>query len=191
MTVAVAATWRGVAVAALLLALAAAAAAATPAATPDHARSAQPDPLSLVQGSGSAWFASRSDAGCYLMSPYRDKTSRVAIGRHPTLGLGLFAVSFPLATRIKTVEPMLLRVGGQDVAAAGQVTAGNLVFVALDAPALDAELAELQDSGTLWLEIRQTWVMHDGHGVREALAAYRSACTASPVAAAAAAGAAP
>lgn len=174
-------------VAALLLALlgAAAAARAEPT-TPGSHRSGKPlDPLSLIEGSAADWSASRSDAGCYLMSPYRKNTSRLAIGRHPTLGLGLFAVSFPLATKADAIEPMMVHVNGRDIDAEGRVILANLVFVSLNAAALEAELVELGDTGTLWVEIRKTWIMHDGHGVREAIAAYRSACAAANPAAAA------
>lgn len=165
---------------------------ATPQAAPGASRSGTlADPLSLIEGSTAAWSASRTDAGCYLISPYRKDTSRLALGRHPTLGLGLFAVSFPLATRIDAIEPMMIHVNGQDINAQGRVIVANLVFVALSAPAIEAELAELQDTGALWMELRQTWIMHDGQGSRDAVAAYRSACAAADPPAAAVAGAPP
>jgi len=174
-------------VAALLLTLAGAAAPAwaeaagaeAAGAEPDAGRSGKPlDALSLLEGNGGAWSASRTEAGCYLISPYRKNTSRLAIGRHPTLGLGLFAVSFPLATKIDAIEPMMVHVNGQDVDAEGRVIRPNLVFVAQGAAAVEAELGELADTGALWMQLRRTWVMHDGHGVREAIAAYRSTCAA-------------
>ena len=177
-----------VAVAALLLALLSppaptqaetSATEATPKATPDPSRSGKPaDPLTLLDGSPTAWSTSRTEAGCYLISPFRKNTSRLAIGRHPTLGLGLFAVSFPLATKPDAVEPVTLHANDRDIDAPGRVVLANLVFVALDAAAVEVELAELLRTGTLWLQIRETWIMHDGDAVREAIATYRSACDA-------------
>jgi hypothetical protein len=46
------------------------------------------DPMSSLAGSQDAWSVSNTDAGCYLMSPRRTDSSRLAIGRHPKLGAG-------------------------------------------------------------------------------------------------------
>ena len=55
------------------------------------------DKLSMLEGSPEGWSVSRTNAGCYLLSPYRRHGGRTAIGRHPELGLGLFAINFALA----------------------------------------------------------------------------------------------
>src|SRR5260370_571343 len=83
---------------------------------PGATRSTLPiDKLSLIEGSSDEWSVSRSDAGCYLMSPRRKSTSRLAIGRHPTLGMGLFAASFALALAGEgALEPVVIRADGRE-----------------------------------------------------------------------------
>ena len=169
------------AVAALLLALLGPPAPAQAEASGASGPSKPADPLTLLDGNGAAWSASRTEAGCYLISPFRKNASRLAIGRHPTLGLGLFAVSLPLASEPGAVESVILHADDRDINASGRVVLANLVFVALDAAAVEAELAELGRAGTLWLQIRATWIMHDGDAVREAIAAYRGAFAAPAV----------
>ena len=71
-----------------LLALPAAAHAAEAPAEPRQPRSTAPmDPVSSIEGSADAWSVSQGEAGCYVISPYRKNSSRLAIGRHPSLGL--------------------------------------------------------------------------------------------------------
>src|SRR4051794_5654562 len=55
------------------------------------------DPMSLLENPPNVWSVSRTEAGCYLMSPRRADSSSLGIGRHPKLGLGLFVVRFGLS----------------------------------------------------------------------------------------------
>ena len=145
---------------------------------PGATRSTLPiDKLSLIEGSSDEWSVSRSDAGCYLMSPRRKSTSRLAIGRHPTLGMGLFAVSFALALAGEgAVEPVVIRAGGQDLARPGRTVGANLLLVKLDATDIEACLAELREHGVLWLGMRNAWLAHGGRGVDAAVAQYGREC---------------
>jgi hypothetical protein len=146
---------------------------------PGATRSILPlDRLSQIEGSNDEWSVSRSDAGCYLMSPRRKSTSRLAIGRHPTLGVGLFAVSFALALAGEgAVEPVVIRASGRELARPGRTVAPNLLLVKLDATEVEACLAELREQGVLWLGIRNAWLAHGGRGVDAAVAQYGRECT--------------
>ena len=138
------------------------------------------DPMALIEGSADAWSVSRTEAGCYLMSPYRVEASRLAIGRHPTLGLGLFAVSLRLSVPLGGDEPVAIQaVDGQELRKAGRMTGANVLFVPLDQAEAGASLRALQESGTLWLSVRRTWIAHAGHLVQDAVAHYARACAAS------------
>ncbi len=135
------------------------------------------DPVALIEGSADAWSVSRTEAGCYLMSPYRAEASRLAIGRHPTLGLGLLAVSLRLAVPEGANEPVAIQVAdGQEIRKAGRLTGANVLFVPLDQADVDASLRALQESGALWLSVRRTWIAHGGHAVPDAIAHYVRAC---------------
>jgi hypothetical protein len=135
------------------------------------------DPMSLIEISEDAWSVSKTEAGCYLMSPRRKGSSRLAIGRHPTLGLALFAVDFPMATQIADGrEKLVLRVAGEDMTRVARPAGKNLLVGTLDPADVEAALTELQENGTLWLELRQTWVTHGGRKLPEAIAQYRHDC---------------
>jgi hypothetical protein len=43
---------------------------------------------------------------------------------------------------------------------------------------MQSVLRELSDTGTLWLEVRHTWIAHGGRGLVAALASYSKACAA-------------
>jgi hypothetical protein len=141
-------------------------------------RTARPvDPMALIEGSATAWSVSRTEAGCYLMSPYRKGSSRLAIGRHPSLGIGLFAVEFALAaTATDVAEPVVILVGGTERAASGRLIGNKLLFVPLAPAELAAGLRELQDTGALWLQVRHTWLGHGGQTVGEAVSTFGKTC---------------
>ena len=146
--------------------------------TPKPSASGKPlDPMALIEGSAEAWSVSQTEAGCYLMSPYRVEASRLAVGRHPTLGLGLFAVSLRLAVPVGGDEPVAIQAAdGQEIRRAGRMSGANVLFVPLDPAEADASLQALQDSGTLWLSVRRTWIAHGGHRVQDAVAHYVRTC---------------
>lgn len=152
------------------------------AATPDPAPAARRvadavDPLSLIEGNADAWSVSRTEAGCYLLSPYRRGSSRLAIGRHPTLGLGLFAVGFALAMPATNVnEPVVIQANGEEHTKAARLVANKLIFIPLTPAEADGAVQELRESGALWLMVRQIWVVHGGMGVQAGIAAYAAAC---------------
>ena len=163
---------------ALLAAMLASPAAAEEAAPPSHSRASKPtDPLSQVQGSEDSWSVSKTDAGCFLMSPYRRDSSRLALGKHAVFGLGLFAVRFPISVQGENgTEPVLISTaaGGMDKSA--KVVGTNLLFIALSGAETAAALQELKDNGTLWLEIRNAWLTHGGNAIAPAIAEYSQSC---------------
>lgn len=135
------------------------------------------DLLSLIEGSSDAWSVSRTDAGCYLMSPYRKGSSRLEIGRHPTLGLGLFAVGLSLALPgVNGHEPVTIRAAGQELARSGRSAGLKILFVALAPSDVAAALRELADNGALWIVIKQTSIVHGGQAVQAALDLYAQTC---------------
>jgi hypothetical protein len=151
------------------------------AAASPHRAADQADPVSLIEGSADAWSVSRTVAGCYLMSPYRKGSSRLAIGRHPALGLGLFAVGFALAVPdAQTGEPVVIQADGRDLAKTGRLAAARLLFVPLAPAEEEAALLELRSTGTLWLMVRRTSIMHGGLAVGAAIAQYATMCVTPP-----------
>lgn len=159
---------------------------AAPASASDAAHSPAPsaptsgkpvDPLSLIGGSAESWSVSRTDAGCYLISPHRAEGSRLAIGQHPVFGLGLLAVSLRLSLpRGTTDEPVTIQADGQELKKIGRISGTNVVFVALDRAEAEASLQELGAAGTLWLMVRHTWIAHGGRAVQAAIAEYGRVC---------------
>jgi hypothetical protein len=152
---------------------------ATPAeAAPGKSHSGPPIlPVSLIEGSQNAWSVSRTEAGCYLLSPRRKNSSRLAVGQSPTLGLGLFAVHFALAMPGReATEPVTMWVENAALRKDGRMVGANLLFVPL-APAELASVARTLDSaGTIWLEIRGASLAHAGQDVKGALAAFQEQC---------------
>ncbi len=135
------------------------------------------DPIALIQGSADAWSVARGDAGCYLMSPRRARSSRLALGRHPTLGLGLFVVDFGLAILGPDGrEPVTVHAGQRDIGKTATMAANKLLFIPLDAGELAADLETLRATGTLWLVVRGAWLSHGGLGVAAAVDEYGRVC---------------
>lgn len=146
-----------------------------------HAPVSLNDPLSFLDGAPDAWTVSRTDAGCFLLSPRRPNTSNLAIGRHAKSGLGLFLANFGLAVpKGAEGEPVTIRAQGGDLAKAGQVTGIQLLFIPLEAAEVETGLRELTENGALWLMIRRVWIGHAGSKVAQAVAEYRQDCAAAP-----------
>ncbi len=150
----------------------------TPAAAPTERNIvAVLDPLSQLAAAPDIWSVSRSDAGCYLMSPQRKDSSGLAIGRHPKLGSGLFVLNFGLAVPHANLgEPVGIQAGGHDLKGSGRLVGLRLLFVPLDDAAMQDALKALGATGALWLEIRHTSMVHGGRNVAEAVARYRQDC---------------
>lgn len=135
------------------------------------------DPILAIGGSAGSWSVSRTDAGCYAMSPLNKTSSRLAIGRHPALGAGMFVIDLALAvSRSDNSEPVVFLVAGERHEKTGRMVANRLLFIPLTPPDLDAEFAELKENGVIWLEIRQAFLGHGGRETRETVAAYGEAC---------------
>ena len=140
------------------------------------------DPISLLTGSADAWSVSNGEYGCYLLSAYRDRSSRLAIGRHPSFGLGLFAVGFGLATNgINAEEAIGIQTGPDSMVKPGRMVAAKVLFVPLTPAEVDASLQELGRAGTLWISVRTGAIAHGGMQIQPAIAEYRRTC-ADPVA---------
>jgi hypothetical protein len=135
------------------------------------------NPLSMIPASRDSWTVSNTDAGCYLLSPQQKANSSLAIGWRRRDQPGLFLISFALAVPMGNVgEPVLIQTGGHQFEAAGQNIGFRLFFVPIDDTEMSSVLKELGDTGTLWLEVRHTWIAHGGRGLLAALASYRTAC---------------
>jgi hypothetical protein len=155
-----------------------------PVTSPQERRASRPtDALAMIDGSATAWSVSDTGAGCYLMSPYRSATSRVAIGLHPTFGLGLFALNVPISVAGGTAaEPVTIQLDDRTMDKPGHVMSTGLLFVPLDPPEVAAALRTLQATGSLWFQIRTAWITHAGQGLPDALAAYGRICSSRPAA---------
>jgi hypothetical protein len=153
--------------------------AVTPAgASGEHDSTKRTDPMSELAGTPESWSVSRTDAGCYLLSPHRTGSSSLAIGRHPKLGLGLFVVSFALAVpNTNNGEPVVILTEGHDLNRVGRIVGTRLLFVPLDNADVESSLQGLKDNGTLWLLLRHTWITHGGQGVAKAVAKYGQDCS--------------
>ena len=153
-------------------------------AAPGKRRSGAPIlPISLIEGSQDAWSVSRTQAGCYLLSPHRKNSSRLAVGQSPTLGLGLFAVHFALAMPGReATEPVTIRAEDAILRKNGRMVGENLLFVPLAPAELASAMRTLDSAGTLWLEIHRTSLAHGGQDVRKALAEFQEQCLAATAA---------
>jgi hypothetical protein len=133
----------------------------------------------LIENSSDAWSVSRTEAGCYLISPRRNGASRLAIGRKPAFGTGLFVVNFALALPTGNVgEPVVVQAGGHELNKTGRAIGPELMFVPLDRAELELCLRELKDTGTLWLMVKRAWIAHGGQSVLAAVGQYSEACAA-------------
>ena len=156
-----------------------------PAAAPDTAGKSHAGPpahpISLIEGSRDAWSVSRTETGCFLLSAARMKASRLAIGRSPTLGLGLFAVDFALAVDGPDAsEPVDIKLDDGDLHRAGRMVGASLLLIPLSQQDVDGSLRTLATDGTLWLGIRSTWLAHGGQNVKAAIANYTKQCSETP-----------
>lgn len=143
-------------------------------------------PMSLIEGSRGAWTVSRTETGCFLLSANRAKASRLAIGRSPTLGLGLFAVDFALAVHGPDApEQVDIKLDDGDLHRVGRMAGPSLLLVPLNQQDVDGSLRTLATDGTLWLGIRSTWLAHGGQNVKAAIADYTKQCAEAPKASAA------
>jgi len=135
------------------------------------------DPMSVLATTPDVWSVSRTDAGCYLISPRRTDSSSVAIGRHPTLGVGLFIVNFALSVpNANAGEPVVIQAEGGDLDRVGRIVGVRLLFVPLDSADVARSLRALKDDGLLGLVVRQTWIAHGGEKVAQAVARYSEDC---------------
>jgi hypothetical protein len=149
--------------------------------TKDRKPAAPKDPLSLIEGSPNAWSVSRTDAGCYLLSPQRDKASHLALGWHPTLGLGLFMVNFALALPSRDLsEPMRIEADGLTISKTAHLVGNRLLFAALAPAEADSVIAALREQGLLWEMVRQTRMSHGGLALPAALDEFATTCAAPP-----------
>jgi hypothetical protein len=138
-------------------------------------------PVSLIEGSQDAWTVSRTETGCFLLSASRKKASRLAIGRSPTLGLGLFAVNFALSLDGPDMtEPVDVKLDDGVLHRTGRMAGASLLLVPFSQTDVDASLRMLATDGTLWLEIRGTWLAHGGQNVKAAVADYTKQCADAP-----------
>lgn len=136
-----------------------------------------PDPIFSIEGSPDAWSVSQSEVGCFLMSPFRRGTSRLAIGSHLKFGFGLYAVGFAMALPVNDpTAAVLVRAGGQDVSKIGRMVANELFFIPLSQAEAVVNLRELREVGVLWLFIRETWLAHSGQAAAAAIGSYESHC---------------
>jgi hypothetical protein len=137
------------------------------------------DPLSLIATTPGVWSASRTDAGCYLISPRRADSSSLAIGRHPRLGTGLFVVNFALSVAsANTGETVVIQAAGGDLGKSARVAGIGLLFAPLDPAEIERSLRALKDNRLLGLVIRHTWLAHGGGNIAEAIAKYETMCAA-------------
>ena len=117
-------------------------------------------------------------SGCFLMSPFRRGTSRLAIGSHLKFGFGLYAVGFAMALPVNDpTAAVLVRAGGQDVSKIGRMVANELFLIPLSQAEAVVNLRELREVGVLWLFIRETWLAHSGQAAAAAIGSYESHCT--------------
>ncbi len=136
-----------------------------------------PDPIFSIEGSLDAWSVSQSEVGCFLMSPFRKGTSRLAIGSHFKFGFGLYAVGFAMALPVAApTATVLVRAGGQDVRKIGRMVATALFFIPLSQAEAVVNLRELREVGVLWLFIRETWLAHSGQAATVAVDSYERHC---------------
>jgi hypothetical protein len=185
-------SWKGIrptAISALILAGLIASASAFGAPAPAEHEAATPagasaddsvklmDPMSQLVGTQETWSVSRTEAGCYLISPRRTRSSSLAVGRHPKLGLGLFVVGFALSVpKANTGEPVVIEAEGGDLNRVGRMVGAQLLFVPLDSSDIESSLRSLKDTGLLGLVVRDIWIAHGGQEVTEAVAKYDRDC---------------
>ncbi len=135
------------------------------------------DPIFSIEGSLDAWSVSHDEVGCFLLSPRRKGSSRLAIGLHPTFGFGLYAVGFAMAVRVADpTAPVLIRAGGRETKKVGRMISNELFFIPLDRAETVVDLKELREAGALWLFIRDTWISHSGKAVAAAIDSYEKVC---------------
>jgi hypothetical protein len=135
------------------------------------------DPLSLIATTPGVWSASRTAAGCYLISPRRTDSSSLAIGQHPRLGAGLFVVNFALSVAsANTGETVVIQAAGGDLSKSARVAGIGLLFAPLDPIEIERSLRALKDNRLLGLVIRHTWLAHGGGKTAEAIAKYETTC---------------
>lgn len=136
-----------------------------------------PDPIFSIEGSLDAWSVSQSEIGCFLMSPFRKGTSRLAIGSHFKFGFGLYAVGFAMALPVADpTATVLVRAEGQDVRKIGRMVATGLFFIPLSQAEAVVNLRELREVGVLWLLIRESWLAHYGQTTAAAVDSYERHC---------------
>ena len=134
-------------------------------------------PISLIEGNQDAWSVSSTDAGCYLLSPRRKNSSRLALGHNAVLGLGLFTINFALATPGRNAaEPIVINLDGGSLRKEGRMVGANLLFVPLAPNELAAVTQTLNKAGTLWLEIHGGALAHAGQDVSGAVSKFQSQC---------------
>jgi hypothetical protein len=135
------------------------------------------DPLLVVAGNTDTWTVSRTQAGCYLLSPRRRSSASLAIGWRSKQLLGLFMVSFALAVpEGNPGERVIIEADGHQLNGSGKMLGARVFFVPLNRNQLEWSLQQLHDAGTLWLKVRHTWISYGGQGLVAALAKYGTLC---------------
>jgi hypothetical protein len=148
-------------------------------ATPKVARPDQMpvDPVSSLRGDPIAWTVSDTSAGCYLLSPYLRDGSRLAFGRHPLRGLGLFlinlAISVPNDTRAVSIS-VTTEAGA--VSGQAKLVAANVLLTPIDKATAASVLVRVNKDGALWLRLGDAWIMHGGTGGLAAVQEYNRLC---------------
>jgi hypothetical protein len=140
------------------------------------------DKLSLIPASTDTWSVSHTDAGCYLLSPRRRSGTGLAIGWRSNQEFGLFIVNFALAVPAANAgERVLIQAGRDELNGSGRMIGFGLFFVPLKNTEMAEMLRQLENTGTLWLKVRDTWIAHGGQGLPAALATYSQTCAAGAV----------
>jgi hypothetical protein len=141
-------------------------------------RGAQPvDAMAQLPTSSDSWSVSDTSAGCFLLSPRQQNSIGLAVGWPTRRQPGLLLTSFALAVAGPgATEKVRVQVGDGTVETSGRMVGRRQFFVPVNVDEMKSVLRELSNTGTLWLEIKQTWIAHSGRGLPEALAHYRSVC---------------
>jgi hypothetical protein len=135
------------------------------------------DAMAQLPTSNDSWSVSDTGAGCFLLSPRQQNSIGLAVGWRTKHHPGLLLTRFALAVAgTGAAEPVLVQAGDHTFQVSGRMVGLQQFFVPVNVDEMKSVLRELGDTGTLWLEIRHTWIAHSGRGLAEALAHYGSVC---------------
>jgi hypothetical protein len=135
------------------------------------------DPLFFLDGSADAWSVTKSNLGCFVVSPRGSGGIRIALGRHAKFGIGLLLIGMPLSMSPDSPgEPVVIAAGGRKLNGAGHIVGRDIVFIPLSADDLGVSLRELWYANTLWITITQTAMSQGGLKAKEAVEEYGRVC---------------